>query len=576
MEEVLKNSDQQESRLLNQENNQQNNNQQQDFEDNSQEAIEMRQLQNNIDNGEEMQQLLAYQNMVHQHESEQEQQNKTGIPDDLKTGMENLSGVSLDDVKVHYNSEEPEKLNANAQTDGKDVHVGKGQEKHLPEELGHVIQQKKKNVQPTTKLNNEVPINDNQNLEKEAVSMGQQALKNKDNKQENLEQIPSTSGPIQRAEINEDANAMESLYKRKYKRLGSRSVYLTNQNGQLETDNNNQPQTKKLVKKNKLQILDTQQDPDGLPAGTYHHIKFMEVGADQDVADFININWIYGYAKDTDIKALSEYKDIDTIEADPNNPKQGKILPEGQDDPAISQSDVYQAAISDCYLHAAMISLVTSNPDQITNIFDIQNNGVTINFPGTDRREALTVNMSKNLFITPEGEPLYGGKKDSYLWPAFMQKAWAIYKGKYANLPMGTPVEILEMITGREVGIAMVNNNNTEQAWAKYQDIVVALNANKPITLGTERWTDEKTNIFGTRRRVIPSKDDHEGLGIAHVYSIQEASDRTLQRPEDDENATPDVTLTLRDPRTKNGDPFEIPFMSIMDPRKVNYILYGR
>src|SRR4051812_27511905 len=31
--------------------------------------------------------------------------NKTGLPDALKANVETLSGISLDDAKVHYNSE---------------------------------------------------------------------------------------------------------------------------------------------------------------------------------------------------------------------------------------------------------------------------------------------------------------------------------------------------------------------------------------------------------------------------------------------------------------------------------------
>lgn len=40
--------------------------------------------------------------------------NLTGLPDDLKTGVEDLSGYSMDDVKVHYNSSQPAQLNAHA------------------------------------------------------------------------------------------------------------------------------------------------------------------------------------------------------------------------------------------------------------------------------------------------------------------------------------------------------------------------------------------------------------------------------------------------------------------------------
>ena len=38
--------------------------------------------------------------------------NDTGLPDNLKAGVESLSGVSLEGVKVHYNSGKPAQLNA--------------------------------------------------------------------------------------------------------------------------------------------------------------------------------------------------------------------------------------------------------------------------------------------------------------------------------------------------------------------------------------------------------------------------------------------------------------------------------
>ena len=42
------------------------------------------------------------------------QANDTGLPDNLKAGIEHLSGVSMDQVKVHYNSSQPAQLNAPA------------------------------------------------------------------------------------------------------------------------------------------------------------------------------------------------------------------------------------------------------------------------------------------------------------------------------------------------------------------------------------------------------------------------------------------------------------------------------
>lgn len=105
--------------------------------------------------------------------------NGTGLPDQLKSGVENLSGISMNDVKVHYNSDKPAQLNAHAYAQGTDIHIASGQEKHLPHEAWHVVQQKQGRVQPTAMMKAKVPINDDQSLEKEADIMGTRALQMK-------------------------------------------------------------------------------------------------------------------------------------------------------------------------------------------------------------------------------------------------------------------------------------------------------------------------------------------------------------------------------------------------------------
>lgn len=106
----------------------------------------------------------------------QKKENNTGLPDKLKTGMENLSGMSLDDVKVHRNSDKPAQLQAHAYAQGTDIHLGSGQEKHLPHEAWHVVQQKQGRVQPTAQMKNKVDVNDDSQLEKEADVMGEKVL----------------------------------------------------------------------------------------------------------------------------------------------------------------------------------------------------------------------------------------------------------------------------------------------------------------------------------------------------------------------------------------------------------------
>lgn len=108
--------------------------------------------------------------------------NNTGMPDNLKSGIESLSGFSMDDVRVHYNSSKPATVQALAYTQGTDIHVAPGQEKHLPHEAWHVAQQMAGRVSPTTNING-MPVNDNAGLEQEADVMGEKAVqRNKENR----------------------------------------------------------------------------------------------------------------------------------------------------------------------------------------------------------------------------------------------------------------------------------------------------------------------------------------------------------------------------------------------------------
>ena len=100
--------------------------------------------------------------------------NQTGLPDNLKSGIESLSGMDISDVRVHYNSSRPAQLNAHAYAQGSDIHLGSGQEKHLPHEAWHTVQQRQGRVQPTMQMRGE-QINNDAGLEHEADVMGEKA-----------------------------------------------------------------------------------------------------------------------------------------------------------------------------------------------------------------------------------------------------------------------------------------------------------------------------------------------------------------------------------------------------------------
>jgi len=159
------------------------------FADNRSKAIAQRKLHKMANNSPQSKQAAQLLSMANNYSAHQQQpiqkkaspepsrrENNTGLPDNLKSGIENLSGYSLDDVKVHRNSDKPAQLQAHAYAQGTDIHLGPGQEKHLPHEAWHVVQQKQGRVRPTMQMKENVNINDDTGLEKEADVMGAKAL----------------------------------------------------------------------------------------------------------------------------------------------------------------------------------------------------------------------------------------------------------------------------------------------------------------------------------------------------------------------------------------------------------------
>jgi hypothetical protein len=100
---------------------------------------------------------------------------RTGLPDRLRSGIERLSGVSMEGVRVHYNSARPKRLDALAIAQGREIHLAAGQERHLPHEAWHLVQQAQGRVKPTLRAKTGESVNDDTALEREADAMGAKA-----------------------------------------------------------------------------------------------------------------------------------------------------------------------------------------------------------------------------------------------------------------------------------------------------------------------------------------------------------------------------------------------------------------
>jgi hypothetical protein len=156
--------------------------------DNRPAAVAQRQMQAMINQSPQVQQAATLQARIAQSPRQrqaaqrkmaapapvQKKANKTGLPNELKAGVEHLSGHSLDDVQVHYKSAKPAQLQAHAYAQGTDIYIAPGQEKHLPHEAWHVVQQKQGRVRPTMKMKGQVAVNNDVGLEREADVMGGQ------------------------------------------------------------------------------------------------------------------------------------------------------------------------------------------------------------------------------------------------------------------------------------------------------------------------------------------------------------------------------------------------------------------
>ena len=127
---------------------------------------------------------------------------KNGLPDQLKSRIESLSGFSMDDVKVHYNSSKPAEVGALAYALGNNIYIGAGQEAHLPHEAWHVVQQKQGRVKPTTQAENGAAVNDNPSLEQEADKMGAKAMQ---------QAAPAKEGRLQEAPLNGSGVSIQKM-----------------------------------------------------------------------------------------------------------------------------------------------------------------------------------------------------------------------------------------------------------------------------------------------------------------------------------------------------------------------------
>lgn len=168
------------------------------FEDNRNENKEALELKKIMDDSPQTKASQEVQDMA--DKGEKVKSNETGLPEELKQKMELLHGISLEGVRVHYNSDKPAAIGALAYTEGTNIYLAPGQEAELAHELAHVIQQLKGKVESNDEVNG-VEVNNDTQLEEQADDMTDGTISDNDQELESVS-MSSTEATIQMREDN--------------------------------------------------------------------------------------------------------------------------------------------------------------------------------------------------------------------------------------------------------------------------------------------------------------------------------------------------------------------------------------
>lgn len=144
-------------------------------------------------------------------------ENHTGekLPDTMQQKMETAFDADFSDVRIHQGST-ARSIGADAFTSGSDLHFASGKynpatltgQQLVAHELAHVVQQRSGNV--AIPQNQEIPINDNPQLEQEADTLGAKAVRGEVVSHSSNDSSPSSAvSPIQCAKARQ-MGAVES------------------------------------------------------------------------------------------------------------------------------------------------------------------------------------------------------------------------------------------------------------------------------------------------------------------------------------------------------------------------------
>lgn len=166
------------------------------------------------------------------------------------------------------------------------------------------------------------------------------------------------------------------------------------------------------------------------------------------------------FAREPGLTAVDDEKSVEVREEHgylDMSPEKGKEVTSNGADPSVS--DVSQGAIGDCYLMSGMGAVAAQRPDLIKKMiaYDASKNSYTVTFKerqANGKFADVPIKVSAYLPSRSGYSPIYAqdaahkGGDGAALWPAIIEKAYAVWKGDYQEIVGGSAGDAMEAITG--------------------------------------------------------------------------------------------------------------------------------
>ncbi|WP_373864385.1 C2 family cysteine protease [Nocardia salmonicida] len=222
--------------------------------------------------------------------------------------------------------------------------------------------------------------------------------------------------------------------------------------------------------------------------------------------------------------------------------------------PTIDAADVRQGRAGTCYLLADLISLANTNPQWIARmITELPDNaGFAVRFTEPDgSTTTIVVDRQFYTFVDANGAESAYAATDRALWPAVIEKAWAVYRGAgrgYAGIYGGQPGAAADTLrppqpvgerTGRAQAIRAVDDHYFAHPMTMSLDALTDLLGDQDAARAILGWESDWRTILPTRPELATSAGFVAFLGERSAeHEVPGTVLATLARAMDDWEST--------------------------------------